>query len=504
MGKLGTAVPALTSILGSLVFCCAQAGGRSAEEQKGATAELRADRSEAVASGRVFYASPDGRSSGDGSRERPLDLATALSASSPARPGDTVWLRGGLYRGTFTSELHGAEGSPIIVRQYPGEHAAIDGGSSNGATILLERGTHTWFWGFEIFSSDPDRTSTQNTSGPSDVPRGAGFSVYQQAGIGVGSRFINLIVHDTRGSGLTTEAIDAEVYGCILYYNGWDGPDRGHGHGLYVQNENGTKRIVDNILFGQFSHGFHAYGSDTAYLDNLYIAGNTLFNNGDLSSFGLARNLLLGGGRPARNPVLADNALYYRDGGPTTALNMGYSSGCSNATMTGNYVSNNSAFINCAPVTLTGNTFFGAVSGISKTTYPDNEFLAQRPGGTHVLVRPNAYEPGRGHVTVYNWDRAPEVDVDLSGILSPGSTYEIRNAQDYFGALVASGTYAGGPVRIPMTGLSTAVPVGRPAPEPTGPEFNAFVVVTTGAKRPTPRQAPETPASPRPVTRPTP
>ena len=35
--------------------------------------------------------------------------------------------------------------------------------------------------------------------------------------------------------------------------------DRGHGHSIYVQNVNGNKRIVDNILFDGFSFGIHAY-----------------------------------------------------------------------------------------------------------------------------------------------------------------------------------------------------------------------------------------------------
>ena len=34
-----------------------------------------------------YYVAPNGSSTNDGSVSRPLDLATALSASSPARPG---------------------------------------------------------------------------------------------------------------------------------------------------------------------------------------------------------------------------------------------------------------------------------------------------------------------------------------------------------------------------------------------------------------------------------
>src|SRR6185503_10835654 len=93
-----------------------------------------------------------------------------------------------------------------------------------------------------------------------------------------------------------------------------------------------------------------------------------------------------------------------------------------------------------------------------------------------VFVRANKYEAGRANVTVYNWTGASTVDVDLSGVLAAGASYEVRNAQDFYGAPVASGTYQGGTVRLPMN-LSVATPVGKAAPAPTGPEFNVFVVL---------------------------
>src|SRR5262249_53680326 len=44
---------------------------------------------------------------------------------------------------------------------------------------------------------------------------------------------------------------------------------------------------------------------------------------------------------------------------------------------------------------------------------------------------------------------------------------------------VLSGTYDGNPLVLPMTGLSVATPVGLSAPPPSGPEFNAFVLMST-------------------------
>jgi hypothetical protein len=430
-----------------------------------------------------FYVAPNAAANGNGSFANPWRLQTALDQPAAVDPGDTIWLRGGTYNGDYVSWLQGTAANPIVVRQYPGERAIIDGGDSDGYPILLVRGNYSWFWGFEIMSSDPDRVSSQASSWPTDIGRGAGFEIYQQAGVGTGVKFINLIVHDTRGNGLPSEAVDAEVYGCLIYYNGWDAPDRGHGHGVYVQNETGTKRVVDNIIFQQFSHGYHAYGSASAHLDNLHVEGNILFNNGNISSFGSARNLLLGGDNVAHTPTLLSNSLYYAASqSPETAFKMGYGAGCSNATINQNYVANDTEFSSCQPSTMTGNSYYGDISGFSQSQYPSNTYYSSRPTGIHVRIRPNQFEAGRAHIAVYNWNLAASVSVDLSSVLAAGTSFEIRNAQNYFGTPVVSGVYTGGTVSIPLAGLPSAAPVGRSTPAPSGPEFNAFVLV--GAQGP--------------------
>jgi hypothetical protein len=128
------------------------------------------------------------------------------------------------------------------------------------------------------------------------------------------------------------------------------------------------------------------------------------------------------------------------------------------------------------------------------------------PRPNQVFVTPNAYEAGRAHVVVYNWEGRGSISVNLSNILTVGSVYEVRNAADFYGTL-AGGVFDGGSVQIPLTGLSTASPVGFLAPLPSGPEFNAFVVLTLGAQpvpSPTPSPAPSATPSPAPSPTPTP
>ena len=151
----------------------------------------------------TYYVSPSGLPSNDGSAGHVRSTSTtALSSQGPVRPGDTVWLRGGVYRrpasldshgdpAIFVSTLTGTAAAPIVVRQYPGERATLDGNLAPSAPVLLVNGSYTWYWGFEITNSDPNRY----------VARGDGIDSY-----GHHNRFINLVIHDTgQGVGLLVD-----------------------------------------------------------------------------------------------------------------------------------------------------------------------------------------------------------------------------------------------------------------------------------------------------------
>src|SRR5207247_6620355 len=75
-----------------------------------------------------YYVTPSGSASGDGSAGQPWNLATALAGGGGrVQPGDTIWVRSGTYRGQFINSLNGTASTLIVVRQYPGERATIDG-----------------------------------------------------------------------------------------------------------------------------------------------------------------------------------------------------------------------------------------------------------------------------------------------------------------------------------------------------------------------------------------
>ena len=430
---------------------------------------------------REFFVSPAATARGDGSRSAPWTLAKALSQPAVVKPGDTIWLRGGTYVGEFRSRLKGTAQAPIVVRQYPGERATLDGNVNPSVlgdhvevlTIQSGESAYAWFWGFEVMNSNPNRYNPTPGSNPPDQ-RGGG--IYANA---VGTKLINLIVHDTGvGIGFWSSATESEAYGNIVYYNGWTAPDRGHGHSIYTQNLKGTKTIKHNVLFSPFDYNVHAYGSSSSAFVNVRVEGNVWLRGGSL--IGGSSGYSLSGTQVVGN--------YQWDS--STAVGY-YSKNCNPLTVTGNYWVNvdvvHPTSVMTAPYdplgrvgfTLTSNTLVGALDGFTASDYPNNTYYtnASPPNVNKVVVLPNAYEAGRATVVVYNWQNLASVTVDLTGVVSPGTLYEIRNAQNYYGPVVASGTYSGGSVTLPMTGLTPATPVGFAAPAPTGPRFNAFVVL---------------------------
>jgi uncharacterized protein YjdB len=460
-----------------------------------------------------YYVAPTGSPTGNGSAASPWNLATALAHPAAVQPGDTIWLRGGTYPyAALTSNLTGTAANPIILRQYPGERAIVDG-------YMTVHGGYTWFWGFEILNShlsDPE------------------FMAFNLQAPGI--KLINCIIHDAAGNGpgVWAAAIGAELYGNLIYNNGRMGSAPGrHGHGIYFQNATGTQRYVDNILFNGYAHNFHGYGEGVA-LNNLYFEGNVSFNAAQYTGYG-GREYLIGGYQPVQNLTFTGN-YSYRAASQGGGLNLfGYPDGALNPTgslVTNNYLSGLVQLLNWSGATFTGNTLVNAPFEAAWVAVPNSAALANfnwnnntyrwpglsggaqfvtitgappgvidaqdfaewrsdngfdansdfqhaSPTGQVIRVRPNQYEPGRANVIVYNWSGAAMATVNLSNVLQPGDLFEVREVQNYFGTPAISGTYGGGGVALPMTAVVPPPPLGLtdfPALS-TGTTFHAFVVL---------------------------
>jgi hypothetical protein len=458
--------------------------------------------------GPEFYVSPGGSPSGDGSLTKPWDLQTALNQPARVTPGSTIWLRGGRYaggtsRGGFLTKLTGTADAPIVVRQFPGERAVV-------TNSLDARGSYAWFWGFEITSARQADTGTD-------------YEYLVKVRAGIGNRFINLVVHDGPNTGvasftpLYSTATQTTIYGCLIYNNG---THFNLDHGLYLQNDvaTGTVTVSDNIVFNNEAFGLHIYSAPAeGRLSGFDIEGNVLFGNGSISTPVNRNNEILIGGTPAANDIVVRNNYTYREAASgfspyKVAAEIGYTDG-SNANgqvvLENNYLVGGLYINRWSSATVRGNLVYDYAgptvltdSSVRGQTWSVNRFYGVSPAafatwrvqtgltepgsyagsGTPsnlVVVRPNQFEAGRANIIVYNWAQQATVSVNLSAVLNVGDRYVVRNVQDFDGTPVASGTYEGDSIELPMTAIRPPTPVGRAftPPSVTGPTFNVFVVM---------------------------
>ncbi len=115
-----------------------------------------------VAFAAEFYVSPTAAAGRQRKLQQSLDAADGPGSSGrrAIRATPSGCGAASTTAAPFTSHLEGTSASPIIVRQYPGERARIDGNYNGNEVTLDIQGSYTWYWGFEVFNSDPTRYSS--------------------------------------------------------------------------------------------------------------------------------------------------------------------------------------------------------------------------------------------------------------------------------------------------------------------------------------------------------
>lgn len=422
------------------------------------------------------FASPTGTPTGTGTQSSPWDLQTGLGKVTS---GQTLWLRGGRYNGAYRSASRGSASAPIHVRQFPGEHAQLDGKGFIAQTVLTIASVHTWYWDFEVFNSQTNRYSPEADSHPTpaNMPNGDGVQIEQSGDSGTGDKFINLVVHDTRqGFSLWKEAADCEMYGCLVYYNGWLAPDRGHGYGTYQQNGTGRRTMRNCFLWSGFESGFVGYGGDTAPLKNFDLDQNTIFNTAALAGEP-NRCFLVGGGQVVENSNFRSNVTWCPNIVGGTGINLGYAD--AGAGSVNCVVSFNSFFggkdLSVRAVNLTFANNFLAASPVTFPAGQGNTIVSTMPSDVRVFVRPHQYTPGRSHVTIYSGGTSTTATVTAASLgLANGDHFEQRSVQNFYGS-AQQRTVSGANVSFDLNSGPIAQPSGWPATG-TAPKFNGFVV----------------------------
>ena len=294
--------------------------------------------------GRFIYVSPSGDDNlGDGSVENPFKTLT--NALYYAKPGDTVYLRGGVYPLDVNADVSGTSSRPIVVMSFPGEWAVFDGSGSEPAQsdtpkfrvtgnylifknfeikhggsdgFLLTEGAsynivehvivhHCYFAGFEIENGAHHNLLVNCDSylnfdyGDTNGEHADGFGVKYNVGEGNVLTYCRAWANSDDGYDLWEANSRVVIMYCYAWANGFDNWGRGD---LFAGDGNGFKlgpggHIIHHcIAWHNARRGFDYNDA----VETMHIYNNTSYNNPIGYRFEAGRHVL-------------KNNLSFRDGG---------------------------------------------------------------------------------------------------------------------------------------------------------------------------------------------
>jgi hypothetical protein len=424
-----------------------------------------------------WYVAPTGSPDAAGTLVDPLDLATVLSAMGPVEPGQHVMLLEGTYLGRFISEAAGAPDQAIVYFADPAARVTIDADTPGTGSALSLEAPWVEVHGLEITTSDDVRVSTE--PGSSDITLASGVTI-----TAANVKLVNNVIHDVaQGVSFWSNAIDGELYGNIIYNNGWLGTDRGHGHAIYTQNATGTKHIVRNVIFFGFGFGVHAY-TEGGSIQGFDIVENVWFRTGASvpGQTGYSDGCLVGGLQPVARARLIANASF-APAVQARGVQLGWGGSVQNddITLIDNFLVGRLSFNgHWHEGTLEGNVLHSELSGVEPELFPDNTYADTLPQGQQVIVRENAYDPSRAELVLYDWEETGSVAVDLEGVVPVGASFRVYSVFDLWGDPVVDEVYEGGAVEVALGTKSAPDPQGLAGAiegqDDPGPAFGVFVV----------------------------
>lgn len=177
-----------------------------------------------LAAAKDYYMAPNGNDRNDGSKERPF--ATLSKVQQKVKPGDIVYIRGGIYK-LSTADIMGKKGiyhcvvifdksgtadKRIAYYGYPGERPVFDlsGVTPSDGRIsgFYVSGSYLHFRNFEI-TGIPVVHSPGNTQSECISNRGGNHNIYE-----------NLAMHDGMGIGFyLVKGSDNLILNCDAYNN---------------------------------------------------------------------------------------------------------------------------------------------------------------------------------------------------------------------------------------------------------------------------------------------
>jgi hypothetical protein len=476
----------------------------------------------------VRFASPDGKPTNSGTIDSPYDLQTAFNKvhtpqSAPPVGNHYIYLREGVYPGNYYVKFNrdaGLSNASLTIMPYPGEIAVFDA-TNNKANDhnLYVNGSHITVEGL-IFTS---RNTKRYYGTDGGVFCGG---IYDD---GYNNKFVNNIIHDVMNSGIATyinsknaspaatlsKAGGTLLYGNIFFNCGMaEIGKQGRGNTIYLQNQHGSKRVENNLLFNSFRDQLKLFHEDND-MKNVEVIGNISFNAG-APGMVTNRNILAGSEGNFSIITISNNSVYHSphnsdksnlqvgyvgtgNQGLSVDNNVIYGGGTSNggaspleicrpwksASFKKNLIVNHSRSANSVTYpnvpekdrnfSFSGNRYYmgkGNICAASGEIYEQDEYPANESRVYRIQGENRAF------VAVFNFENKDTQLVKIDGLEGDYKVYDAQNLVG--GETVAEGT--GSTIELPMNLTKTFKPLGSPdgvnfrnVPH-TEKHFNVFVV----------------------------
>lgn len=254
----------------------------------------------AEANAATYYVSTTGSDSSNGSVSTPF--LTISHGAAVAQPGDTVYVRGGVYNGLVRISSKGTSTAHIRLSNYPGENPVIDGTGTAASTdlVVFSNAQYVDFSGFEVRNSThigicvyPGSFLTisgNNVHGSTRNGIWAGYSAFGSTSdltISGNTVWNNVLENQYRtmtggwGQAIGTQyANRVTISGNKIYQN--------YGEGIaYTLSDGGT--IKNNTVYDNYSVEIYLDNAQTTTVDSnlAYTTGNSGYYRGGYPASGI-------------------------------------------------------------------------------------------------------------------------------------------------------------------------------------------------------------------------
>ncbi len=298
----------------------------------------------------TLYVATNGNDSNSG-RSESAPLRTLNKAASIVRPGDVVYIRGGVYPLETKIRTSGTASEPIVWTSYPGEWAIFDGSGRNPGVdkdrFWIDGASHNIFANFEVRNGP--RQGIYVINGAND------------------NLLTGIVTHGHNGSGIQNVSSSRNTFQYITTYDNFDRINSKNQPGEDADGigiSSGRDNVISHVLaYDNADDGIDAWKSTYTLIEYTVVHSN------GRGSHGNGNGIKAGGG--IDNYTTVRHTIAYNNKAVGFTNNSGRHISFINNTSFGN---GNYAFLGHTDVTFTNNLAIGGTLMVHSSNQRSNSW----------------------------------------------------------------------------------------------------------------------------------